>query len=418
MKDILTQIVEGRLLQIKERGIDFGFTLPEKRSRRVHRFLPGKGVILEVKRASPSKGDIAPELDAAKTALSYCESGASAISCLTEENFFKGSLADLMNVCSAVDEYERTFNCEGPAVLRKDFIVSEEEVDVAFRAGADAVLLISRILSKEKMASMAQRAAGFGMTSLIEIRLDEDIEKLKFVSDKVDSEFLACGVNSRDLSNFTIDLLKPCTMQKKIRSVLGENARVIFESGIRTPESAAFAGSMGFAGLLLGEAAAKNPLIRKTLVDSFTGSAETENARFWKKYSLLLSEKENLNQTKPFMKICGLTNKNDAELADSLGADFLGFIFSKKSPRCIKDNTLFAESTKAFKVTVITDTESDEAKNAVELCRSGQADVIQLHGKKCIESFLADEKLRELPHYCAVNIQNEDDVKYLDVLFE
>ena len=91
MHDILKEIVDRRIADIEKLGIDFGADIPETRSRPLHPFLVQKGVILEVKRASPSKGDIAPDLDAAKTALSYEEAGAAAISCLTEKNYFKGN---------------------------------------------------------------------------------------------------------------------------------------------------------------------------------------------------------------------------------------------------------------------------------------------------------------------------------------
>ena len=120
MTDILTTIVEKRKADIKRLGVTFGFDIPEVRQRPVHPFLKQKGVILEVKRASPSKGDIAPDLNAAETARSYAKAGAAAISCLTETNYFKGTLDDLMAVCEAVPD---------TAVLRKDFLLTAEEVE-------------------------------------------------------------------------------------------------------------------------------------------------------------------------------------------------------------------------------------------------------------------------------------------------
>ncbi|MBP5695249.1 MAG: indole-3-glycerol-phosphate synthase, partial [Treponema sp.] len=227
MADILTTIVEKRKADLERLGLAFGFEIPEKRGRPVHPFLVKKGVILEVKRASPSKGEIAPNLNAAETAHSYAAAGASAISCLTEGNYFKGSLKDLIEVCEAVDEYaegaadssESERLCVVPAVLRKDFLLSADEVDISYRAGADAILLIARILEKPVIVEMAKAAAGYGMTCLVEVRSEADLEKLAAVADAVDSKYIVCGVNSRDLATLKIDLLKPCALLGKIRGV-------------------------------------------------------------------------------------------------------------------------------------------------------------------------------------------------------
>ena len=120
-KDILKEIVDARSELIKQKGYSFGFEIPEKRLRKVHPFIQEKGAILEVKRASPSKGDIAPDLNSFETALTYAKAGARAISCLTEPNYFKGTLEDLMNVCRAADTFENETGKNPPAVLRKDF---------------------------------------------------------------------------------------------------------------------------------------------------------------------------------------------------------------------------------------------------------------------------------------------------------
>ena len=150
-KDILKEIVDARSELIKQKGYSFGFEIPEKRLRKVHPFIQEKGAILEVKRASPSKGDIAPDLNSFETALTYAKAGARAISCLTEPNYFKGTLEDLMNVCRAADIFEKETGKNPPAVLRKDFLTDEQDIEISYRAGADAVLLIARILSSEKI---------------------------------------------------------------------------------------------------------------------------------------------------------------------------------------------------------------------------------------------------------------------------
>src|SRR5574344_1062501 len=177
--DILTKIISQRKADIAQFGLTFGAAIPEKRTRPVTPFLAEKGAILEIKRASPSKGDIALSLEAAQTALEYVKSGAAAISVLTEKNFFKGSLYDLMNASNAV----------GIAVLRKDFLLSPGEVDISYRAGADAVLLIARILDSETLRAMAQRCESLGITAFVEVRLEEDIQKLSLVLSKVNHSY-------------------------------------------------------------------------------------------------------------------------------------------------------------------------------------------------------------------------------------
>ena len=413
-RDILKEIVDRRKEDIQKNSISFGFDIPKARTRKVHPFLAEKGVILEVKRASPSKGDIAPSLDAEKTAKSYAQAGAKAISCLTETNYFKGTLGDLMAVCKAVDDFEAETGRPGPAVLRKDFLLSADEVEVAFRAGADAVLLISRILDTDTMAQMAKKCEELGMTALIELRTEEDCEKLSHVVQAASREHIVCGVNSRDLRDFSIDLLTPCRILSHIQRVMGENARVIFESGIRTARSASFVGSLGFAGLLLGEAAAKNPGIRKELVSSFTVSPETPNARFWRKIAVLTK-----NSTRPLAKICGLPNESDARKAAELGADALGFIFWEKSPRKAQADTVRAlKDLQKLKIGVIVAPKLPESKEAIALVKAGDLDALQIHTISGAREFLSSEELCALPHYCAVNIKSQADIAALDELFE
>lgn len=412
MPDILTTIVEKRKEDMSRLGLTFGFEIPEKRQRPLHNFLTNKGVILEVKRASPSKGDIAPKLDAAETALSYAQAGAAAISCLTESNFFKGNLEDLMKVCKALDDFEKAGSKPVPAVLRKDFLLYPEEVEISYRAGADALLLIARILDEAVIVEMAKKAAALGMTCLVEVRSQADLEKLEALADSVEKKYIVCGVNSRDLANFKIDLLRPCSILAKIRDILGDDARVIFESGIRTPQAACFAGSLGFTGMLLGEAAAKNPELRGQLVKSFVDAKMTKNAAFWNSvacHAELISASHATKIPKQvrndiMIKICGLTRAEDLVFADSLGADFVGFIFAAGFARNVCGERFekilpALKNIRAKKVAVITDPRSPEAEAAARYVEEGIIDCLQLHGisyKEVAQRFL------DLPHYFAI----------------
>ncbi len=444
--DILTQIVEGRKADIKKRGLDFGYEIPQERKRRVHPFIQEKGVVLEVKRASPSKGDIAPKLNASETALAYQEAGASAISVLTEENYFKGNLGDLISVCQSVDV----------AVLRKDFLLYPDEIDVAYKCGADAVLLIARILDQDVLAKMLCRCASFGITAFVELRLEEDLQKLAAAKSLAAGELpaIVCGVNSRDLKDFSIDLLKPLGFLERIKSVMGSACSVIFESGIRTAQAAAFAGSLGFTGLLLGEAAARDTSKAASFVKAFVSGSQTPNARAWKK---IAAKTENLCKAKnpaalmdaqkyrPLVKICGLANVEDALFVADLGADFLGFVFCEASPRNASESVVrsvraalcdknFSQADNAaprdkpaseasrksepFLVGVVVDATSEQAKAALALVKEGVLDYIQLHGERAAKEFFADKENASLPHYCAANLSGESGLDRIQGLLD
>ena len=403
MKNVIAQIVEQRKKDIASRGYNFGFEIPKVRTRPVNPFMAERGVILEVKRASPSKGDIAPDLNPAETAIKYRANGANAISCLTEENYFKGSLADLMAVCAAVPDV---------AVLRKDFLIDEREIEIAYLCGADAVLLISGILSLEKMKSMTAKCAELGIRAFVEVRTEDDAEKVLQVK-KSYPDTIVCGVNSRNLKDFSIDLLVPAQLKKKL------GGDVIFESGITTPDAAEKIGSMGFSGILLGEFAARNPEKAGEFVRAFELSKENLYGRKMISLAEKLALKNNSGEKKrPLVKICGLTRVKDILFADSLGADFVGFIFAAGFARNVYGKK-FSEigrvlaTVKAFKVGVITNPESEEAFAAAEFVKIGVLDFIQIHGARYEN---VPDYLKNVPHYFAITEKMGDFAKNAEEL--
>lgn len=410
-EDILKKIVDRRRADIERLGLTFGFDIPEKRTVGRCEFLGRPGPILEVKRASPSKGDIAPDLVPADLACTYAAAGAQAISVLTETNYFKGTLADLITVAKAVDNGDGTKKC---AVLRKDFLLFEDEIDIAYRCGADAVLLIARILDDEQLVRMARRAQSFEMQAFVEVREPDDLRKLNLVLETLDKEAagdaaksaertIVAGVNSRDLATFHIDPMVPAAIRNKLP------AKAVFESGVHTPADAAFARSLGFKGILVGEAVAKNPPLAAKLVAAFGAAQDNRRGDFWKTFAerrdakraayaaamvdagVESADAERAAHKIPMVKICGITREEDGFAAAEMGADMLGFVFSNTkrltNEKFVRDFTQLLRSEYEAEgklcplfVGVITETTTEEGKTAIKLAAEGVLDAVQFHG--------------------------------------
>ena len=411
-EDILAKIVRMRREDIERLGLNFGIEIPEKREVGHAEFLGNAGAILEVKRASPSKGDIAPDLDPVGLATTYAEAHAQAVSVLTETNFFKGTLRDLIAVANLMDS-RRKQGLHACAVLRKDFLLFEDEIDIAYRCGADAVLLIARILDDEQLVRMAKRAASFDMQAFVEVRETDDLRKLKVVTEALGesaAKTIVAGVNSRDLATFHTDPLVPASVRSKLP------AKAVFESGILCPADATYARNLGFTGILVGEAVAKNPPLAKEVVGAFESGSENARGKFWKKYAERKAAKRSENR--PLVKICGITRDEDGLLAAELGADMLGFVFSttkrltseefvrsfaEKIRVCHPERSANGVEGSPLLVGVITDPESPEGKTAIKLAREGVLDAVQFHG------VAPGAEFSDLPHYCAARVGEESD---------
>ena len=209
-------------------------------------------LICEIKRRSPSRGAIAPGLDAVEQARRYAAAGVRAVSVLTEPDHFGGALADLVAVKEA---------CPHLSVLRKDFLLDERDLEVSFRAGADAVLLLAACLSGEELGRLYGHALEMGMTPLVEVHDDADLAKARVVRP------LLTGINSRDLTTFEVDT----TLPARLRPAVDWPTTLLFESGIHCAEDAAFARSAGFDGVLVGEAVVRRPALVAELLAVLTG---------------------------------------------------------------------------------------------------------------------------------------------------
>ncbi|MCV7422782.1 indole-3-glycerol phosphate synthase TrpC [Mycobacterium yunnanensis] len=193
----------------------------------------GIGVIAEVKRASPSRGELATISDPADLARAYQDGGARVISVLTEERRFHGSLADLDAVRAAVSI----------PVLRKDFIVGPYQIHEARAHGADMLLLIVAALEQSALVSMIDRTDSLGMTALVEVHTEEEADRALQAGARV------IGVNARDLKTLEVD--RDCFA--RIAPGLPSNVIRIAESGVRgTADLLAYAGA-GADAVLVGE---------------------------------------------------------------------------------------------------------------------------------------------------------------------
>ena len=196
-------------------------------------------VIAEIKRASPSRGRLAPDLDPAALARQYELGGAAAISVLTDGRFFEGSLADLARARAAVSL----------PVLRKDFVVDEYQLYEARAAGADAVLLIAAALAQGQLDYLCSVAREIGLTSLVETHGEEEVQRAVARGARL------VGVNSRDLRTFGVDL---STVERLGQHVPG-SCTLVAESGIHSRVDVERLAAAGADAVLVGEALVKAP---------------------------------------------------------------------------------------------------------------------------------------------------------------
>lgn len=384
--NVRDEIVAKREARIKAEGFSQGLARPESREFPVVPFCPSKGVICEMKRASPSKGDIFPGLNPVTQAGAYVSAGASFFSVLTEQDYFKGSLRDL---------YEAKASHPDKAFLRKDFLLYEEDIVAAYLFGADAVLLIAGMLSQARLELLYRKAKSLGLEALVELHDDEDISKARGIKAGL------VGVNSRDLKTFKIDPLLPLRVKAKI----DWDCRVVYESGLRSGYEAAFAAQSGFAAILVGEAVTKNPALITELNGHFLNAAQR---RFWQ----TLAGKARL----PIVKICGITNQEDAATAEEAGADILGFVLAE-SPRQVSPNAIRAVKTAgALRVGVVTTAPGDTPTEVIDLVLSGALDALQFHGQLSADEFNASLKSSAagklgIPCYQALRLREEGQLK-------
>ncbi|MGI8908331.1 MAG: indole-3-glycerol phosphate synthase TrpC [Candidatus Sumerlaeaceae bacterium] len=202
-------------------------------------------VIAEVKKKSPSKGVIREDFDPIRIAIDYAEHGAAAISVLTDEEFFAGSLDYLRQI-------RAEFEDDHMPLLRKDFTIDEYQVYEARDAGAAAILLITSILDKYQLVDYRELANELGMDALTEVHLEAEADRAAELGARI------IGINNRDLRTFSVDLKQT----QKIMRLLGAplpGYMFVAESGIQTYEHVQQLSSFGVDAILVGETLMREP---------------------------------------------------------------------------------------------------------------------------------------------------------------
>jgi indole-3-glycerol phosphate synthase len=246
---------------------------------------PGLGAIAEIKRRSPSAGDLRPDADPARIAPAYASAGAAAISVLVDERF-AGSWDDLRAARASTDA----------PLLAKGFFTTADDLRTAKEAGADAVLLLLRDLDDATATALLAQAEGLGLDTLTEAHTSSELDRGIALGAPV------LGVNARDLATFEIDREAQLGLLARIPA----DRIAIAESGIHSRAQGAAAELAGADAILVGSALMRAPDPAARLVE-------------------LLA--------RPLVKVCGLTREEDVAAAAEAGADLLGFVLAPESPR-------------------------------------------------------------------------------------
>jgi indole-3-glycerol phosphate synthase len=197
-------------------------------------------IIGEIKKASPSAGILAESFDPVVLARNYERDVAAAISVLTDEKFFQGSLQHLVDVRAAVSL----------PVLRKDFVLDEIQIVESAAAGADAILLIVAALDQPQLINLVRAAAKYQLDALLEVHTVEELERA------LEAEAEIIGINNRDLATFEVDL----SVTEKLSEEVPNDIVLVSESGIKTPDDIARVKGCGVDAVLIGEALMRGQL--------------------------------------------------------------------------------------------------------------------------------------------------------------
>lgn len=374
---------------------------------------PGMSFICEVKKASPSKGIIAPDFPYLRIAQDYEAAGASALSCLTEPYWFKGS-----------NEYLRTIadNISIP-ILRKDFTIDERMIYEAKVLGASAVLLICSLLSTSQLREYLDLAHKLGLSALVEAHSAKEIEQAKQAGARI------IGVNNRNLATFEVDPENSL----RLREIAGDEVIFVSESGIKTRSDVAALEAAGVDAVLIGESlmrskdksAKLDELRGKKEEPSPTKSIATFNNNPHKLVRLRESKADStLRQAELHrrfaqkdipcqFKACGMSRAEDIAAVNKVHPDMCGFIIEvPTSTRTIdakKASDLIAGlDPSIFAVGVFVDAPLERITTLID---TGIFDAIQLHGHESDSYLSALKEKSNIPLIQAFRVKDEHDLE-------
>ena len=371
-------------------------------------------VIAEIKRASPSAGKIGEILEPSALAKSYLQAGALAISVLCEQDYFHGDLEDLKAVKNAF---------KNACVLRKDFITEVEQIKETYDFGADMVLLIAAVFLDgnnggfARLLELYNACKIWNLTPLVEVHNAFEVEFIAPLNASL------IGINSRNLHTFDIDKIKAYNLLDFIKSV-NPSSKVVFESSLKCSFDGFVVGNLGFDGILCGSYLVKseNPKVAlEGLKNAMKKGKESTNVFYKNAFKLLES-------TLGLIKICGITNAEDAKMCaealytlrqedrEKVGA--LGFILEPKSLRFVQDLKEILNVLEAYpdvlKVAVIKD-DVVQMQKALEMYQSGKIDALQLHGVTSHFFGGVDLKKAEFAYYAVINVESKKDLEHIDL---
>lgn len=362
---VLATIINRKVLDVKDIKVTGDRTLPRVSFKDALGRKDSRNFILECKQSSPTLGDFCKDFDLDKLINCY-EKHASAISVLCEKHFFKGSLEYLKFV------KERT----SLPVLCKDFIICREQLDEAYIAGADAVLLMLSVLSKETYEDLYEYAHKLGLDVLTEVDTKADALYCR------EHNIEIVGINNRDLRTLKIDL----NNARELSVLFDKKVKVVSESGINRHS----------------DLTSLKPIRNFLIGSALTGDSDVE----FKAKSMLYG----LN------KVCGLTTKEAVECCAENNVSIGGLIFAEKSPRYVSLNKAkeltqgYADALKFAGVFV-----DEELEVMVKTAKEVGLSYIQLHGHESPELIKKlREELPDIKIIKAVNIKSSDDFALID----